>query len=496
MTIAELRERMRSGAYTARIITEMYLERMEKLDRQGPALNAVIELNPDALEIAGALDAEREKKGARGPLHGIPVLLKDNIDTADRMMTTAGSLALAGSIAPQDSFVAQRLREAGAIILGKTNLSEWANFRGDHSTSGWSSRGGQTLNPYALDRNPCGSSSGSAVAVAANLCSVAVGTETDGSIICPSQTNGIVGIKPTLGLVSRSGIIPIAHSQDTAGPMARTVTDAAILLGALTGVDPRDPATEQSRGRSTADYTQFLDPKGMQGARIGVARNFFGFNARVDQVMEACIEEMARLGADIVDPANIDTAKELRETEFEVLLYEFKADLNNYLAGLGPNAPVRSLTDVIEFNERHRESVMPYFGQEAMLSAEDKGPLTSEEYLRALETNHRLSRAEGIDATMKEHQLDAIVAPSGGPAWLTDWVNGDHHSGGSSSPAAIAGYPNITVPAGTIFGLPVGISFFGRAYQEPTLLRMAFAFEQATLVRQPPQFLGSADLSV
>jgi amidase len=498
MTIAEHQEKMQSGEVTARAITEMYLERIEELDRQGPALNAVIELNPDALEIADALDAEREETGARGPLHGIPVMLKDNIDTADRMWTTAGSLALAGSIAPQDSFVAQRLREAGAIILAKTNLSEWANFRGDHSTSGWSSRGGQTLNPYALDRNPCGSSSGSAVAVAANLCSVAIGTETDGSIICPSQTNGIVGIKPTLGLVSRSGIIPIAHSQDTAGPMARTVTDAAVLLGALTGADPRDPATEESRGKSHTDYTQFLDPKGIRGARIGVARNFFGFNARVDQIMEACVEEIARLGAEIVDPTNIDAAKELKEaeTEFEVLLYEFKADLNKYLAGLGPNAPVHSLADVIEFNERHRESVMPYFGQEAMLMAEEKGPLTSEEYLRALETNHRLSRTEGIDATLQEHQLDAIVAPSGGPAWLTDWVNGDHHSGGSSSPAAIAGYPNITVPAGYIFGLPVGISFFGGAYQEPTLIRLAFAFEQATLVRQPPRFRSTADLGV
>jgi len=498
MTIAELQEQMQSGAVTARGITEMYLERIKELDRQGPALNAVIELNPDALEIADALDAERAERGPCGPLHGVPVMLKDNIDTADRMMTTAGSLALAGSIAPQDSFVAQKLREAGAIILAKTNLSEWANFRGDHSTSGWSSRGGQTRNPYALDRNPCGSSSGSAAAVAANLCSVAIGTETDGSIICPSQTNGIVGIKPTLGLVSRSGIIPIAHSQDTAGPMARTVADAAILLGALTGVDPRDPATGESQGRSYTDYTQVLDLKGLEGARIGIARNFFGFSARVDQIMETCIEEMARLGADIVDPANIDTVKKLREaeTEFEVLLYEFKADLNSYLAGLGPDAPVHSLADVIEFKERHRDRVMPYFGQEAMLMAEEKGPLSTEEYLRALETNHRLSRAEGIDATLKAHQLDAIAAPSGGPACLTDWINGDHHSGGSSSPAAIAGYPNITVPAGYIFGLPVGISFFGGAYQEPTLIRLAFAFEQATRVRRPPQFLRSADLSV
>lgn len=494
MTIIELQEKMDSGAYSARTIAEMYLARIEELDRQGPALNAILELNPDALAIADSLDAERKAKGARGPLHGIPVLLKDNIDTADRMMTTAGSLALAGSIAPQDSFVAQRLREAGAIILGKTNLSEWANFRSTHSTSGWSSRGGQTRNPYALDRNPCGSSSGSAVAVAANLCAVAIGTETDGSIICPSQVNSIVGIKPTLGLISRSGIIPIAHSQDTAGPMARTVSDAAILLGALTGVDSRDPVTQESRGKSHTDYTRFLDPNGIWGARIGVARNFFDFNEKVDRIIDACIEEMKRLGAEIVDPANIETAGKLRDTEFEVLLYEFKTDLNNYLAGLGPGASVHSLKEIIEFNERNREKVMPYFGQEIMLMAEEKGPLTSEDYPEALQKNHRLSRAEGIDATLREHRLDAIVAPSGGPPWLTDLVSGDHHSHGSSSPAAVAGYPNITVPAGYIYGLPVGISFFGGAYQEPVLIKLALAFEQATKIRWPPQFLASADL--
>jgi amidase len=495
LTVAEVQAQMDAGLLSARTLTEMYLERIERLDKTGPALNAIIELNPDALAIADALDAEREADGSRGPLHGIPVLLKDNIDTADRMMTTAGSLALAGSVPAQDAFLVQKLRGAGAIILGKTNLSEWANFRSNRSTSGWSSRGGQTRNPYALDRNPCGSSSGSAVAVAANLCAVAIGTETDGSIICPSHANSIVGIKPTLGLVSRSGIIPIAHSQDTAGPMARTVADAAVLLGALAGVDPRDPFTQESRGKSATDYTPFLDPTGLQGARIGVARNFFGFDERVDQIMEGCIEEMRRLGAEIIDPANVETVDKFKETEFEVLLYEFKTDLNNYLAGLGLDAPVHSLQDVIAFNERYRDRVMPYFGQEAMHKAQEKGPLDSKEYLEALESNHRFSRDEGIDATLRAHQLDAIVAPSGGPAWMTDLVNGDHGAGGSSSPAAVAGYPNITVPAGYIFGLPIGISFFGGAYQEPTLIKLAFAFEQATRVRRLPEFLPSAKLN-
>jgi amidase len=494
MAILELQEKMESGEYSARTISEMYLERIELLDKQGPALNAIIEINPDALAIADALDVERGAKGPRSSLHGIPVLLKDNIGTADKMTTTAGSLALAGSVPTQDAFVAYRLREAGAVILGKTNLSEWANFRSSYSTSGWSSRGGQTRNPYALDRNPCGSSSGSAVAVAANLCSVAIGTETDGSIICPSSVNSIVGIKPTLGLVSRSGMIPIARSQDTAGPMGRTVEDAAILLGALTGVDPRDPATDASRGMSVTNYTQFLDPRGMCGARIGVARNFWGFGEKVDQLMDESIEVMRHLGAEIVDPADVATADQLEDTELEVLLYEFKAGLNSYLASLGPAAPIHSLTEVIDFNRRHREKVMPYFGQDILLKAAEKGPLSDEVYINALKTNRRLARDEGIDATLREHQLDAIVAPSGGPPQLTDLVNGDPSSGGSSSPAAVAGYPNITVPAGYVYGLPVGISFFAGAYQEPTLIRLAFAFEQATLFRRPPQFLASADL--
>ncbi len=492
-TIAELQEGMRGGKLTAREIAEKYLDRIEKFDRKGARLNSIIELNPDALNLAAELDRERKAKGARSPLHGIPVLIKDNIDTADRMRTTAGSLALADTFAPRDAFIVTRLREAGALILGKTNLSEWANFRSTHSSSGWSGRGGQTRNPYAIDRNPCGSSSGSGVAVAANFAAVAVGTETDGSIVCPSSACSLVGIKPTLGLVSRSGIIPIAHSQDTAGPMTRTVADAALLLNALAGIDPRDRATQSSRGKSHADYTRFLDPAGLRGARIGVARKFFGFNDKVDKLMTDAIDALNRAGAIVVDPADLPSHGKYDDSEFEVLLYEFKADLNKYLTERGGGAP-RSLKELIEFNERNREREMPYFGQEIFLKAQEKGPLTSKAYLAALAKNHRLSRAGGIDAALAKHRLDALVAPTGGPPWTTDLVNGDHFSGGSSTPAAVAGYPNINVPAGYVFGLPVGISFFGAAYSEPVLIKLAYAFEQATRHRRAPQFADSAEL--
>ncbi|MGO9274057.1 MAG: amidase [Terriglobia bacterium] len=495
-TIRALQDRIKSGQETARSIAEKYLARIHEIDKHGPALNSVIELNPDALAIADQLDRERMAKGPRGPLHGIPVLIKDNIATHDRMMTTAGSLALLGSIPPQDSFVARKLREAGAVILGKTNLSEWANIRSSHSTSGWSGRGGLTRNPYALDRNPCGSSSGSGAAAAANLCAVAIGTETDGSVVCPSSANGIVGIKPTVGLISRSRIIPISHTQDTAGPMARTVTDAAVLLGALTGVDGEDRATADSSRKSLRDYTPFLDPKGLAGARIGVPRKGFGINEAVDKLMNEALDAMKRQGAVIVDPADIDNVEKVGEPEFTVLLYELKADLNAYLAGLGPGAPVHSLKEIIEFNEKNRRTEMPYFGQDTFIKSEAKGDLTSKEYVGAAEKAHRLMRAEGIDAVMDKLKLEALVAPTAGPSFLTDLVDGDHDTGGSSTPAAVAGYPHITVPAGFIFGMPVGISFFGRTWSEPTLIKLAYAFEHATQQRRAPRFLATADLSV
>ena len=489
LTISDLQQALQSGKYTSRQLVEKYSDRINDIDKKGPALSSVIEMNPDAESIAAALDRERKERGSRGPLHGIPLLIKDNIDTHDRMMTTAGSLALVGAKPARDAFVAQRLREAGAVILGKTNLSEWANFRSTKSSSGWSARGGQTRNPYSLERNPCGSSSGSGAAVAANLSAGAIGTETDGSIVCPSSANSLVGIKPTVGLVSRAGIIPIAHSQDTAGPMTRTVSDAAIILGALAGVDPRDDSTNASRGRSSTDYTQFLDKDGLKGMRLGVARKHFGFNDGVDKLMNALLAEMKSRGAVLVDPSDIPTSGKFDDSEFEVLLYEFKADLNAYLAGLGPQAPVRSLKEIIAFNEKNRDREMPYFGQDIMIKAEAKGPLTSKPYLQALRKNHLLTRTQGIDFIMKKNRLDALIAPTGGPAWPTDWINGDHLTGGYSSASAVAGYPHITVPAGYVFGLPVGISFFGGAFSEPKLIKIAYAFEQATKARRAPKFL-------
>jgi amidase len=491
ITIPELQDGLKSGRFTAHSLVEKYNARIDEIDKQGPAVNAIIELNPDALEIADALDQERKAKGPRGPLHGIPVLIKDNIDTADKMMTTAGSLALVGSKPQKDSFVAQKLRAAGAVILGKTNLSEWANIRSSHSTSGWSGRGGLTRNPYALDRNPCGSSSGTGAGISANLAAVGIGTETDGSIVCPSSSNGLAGIKPTVGLVSRAGIIPISHSQDGAGPMCRTVRDAAILLGVLTGVDPDDAATAASAGKAQTDYAQYCDPNGLKGARIGVARKYFGFSDTVDALMEQALGVMKAQGATLVDPADIATLGKFDDSELLVFMYELKADLNAYLARLGPGAPVHTLQDIIDFNDRNRQKELPYFGQDLFLKAQGKGPLSEKEYVDALARNHQLARTEGIDALMEKHQLDAIVAPTGGPAWLTDLVNGDHVAGGSSNAAAVAGYPNINVTAGFFSGLPVGISFFGRAWSESTLIKLAYSFEQATSARQAPQFLSS-----
>ncbi|HVR39537.1 MAG TPA: amidase [Thermoanaerobaculia bacterium] len=495
ITIAELQDGMRTGRFTARSLTEHYLARIDAMDKRGANVNSIIELNPDALGIADALDAERKSGHTRGPMHGIPIVTKDNIDTADRMRTSAGSLALADSVAAHDAFVAKRLREAGAVILGKTNLSEWANFRSTHSTSGWSGRGGLTRNPYALDRNACGSSSGTGAAVAANFAAVGVGTETDGSVVCPSSSNGLVGLKPTLGLVSRTGIIPISHSQDTAGPMARTVTDAAILLAAMTGIDSLDAITAKSAKHVHPDYTKFLDANGLRGARIGVARKYFGFSDATDRVMKDAIEVIKQLGATVIDPADMETTGKYDDTELEVLLYEFKADLNAYLANTGSSVKTRTLADLIKFNEEHRDAEMPYFGQELFERAEKKGPLTSDEYKKALAKNHKLSRADGIDAVIAKHKLDALIAPTGGPVWCTDLINGDHYTGGYSTASAVSGYPHITVPAGAVFGLPVGLSFFAGAWSEPALFKFAFAFEQATKARKPPAFRATVEKS-
>jgi len=492
-TIEQLQQGMQSGRYTARGLAELYLKRIGQIDRSGPTLRSVIEVNPDALGIADTLDAERRTRGPRGPLHGIPILIKDNSDTSDRMATTAGSLALEGSIAARDALIVQRLRAAGVVLLGKTNLSEWANFRSTKSTSGWSARGGQVKNPYVLDRNPCGSSSGTAAAISANLAAVGVGTETDGSIVCPAGATGLVGIKPTIGLVSRSGIVPIAHSQDTPGPMARTVADAATLLAAMAGPDPRDPETKRSTGR-TIDYTRTLNRDALRGARIGVARKrYFGYSPGADRLVEAAIEEMKARGAVIVDPADVSTVDQLDACEFDVLLYEFKTDLNAYL-GARPSARVRSLKEIIAFNEQYKDREMPYFGQDIMLMAEEKGPLTSPAYRKAHATCRTLARTDGLDATMKKFRLDAIVAPTGAPAWPIDHVNGDHVLGASSPLAAVAGYPNVTVPAGEISGLPIGISFMGRAWSEAKLIGLAYAYEQATSKRRPPRFLPTVTL--
>jgi amidase len=487
VTVAQLQDWMQSGRYTARRLAELYLQRIEAIDRNGPALKSIIETNPDALTIADALDAERKAKGPRGPLHGIPVVIKDNIDTGDKMMTTAGSLALQGSIAAKDAFIVSRLRTAGAVIIGKTNLSEWANFRSTKSVSGWSGRGGQVRNPYALDRSPCGSSAGTGAAVAANLAVIGVGTETDGSIVCPSSVNGLVGIKPTIGLVSRSGIIPISHSQDTAGPMTRTVADAAVLLNALAGADPADSATRSAR--PAPDYAKSLDAGALKGKRIGVARKkYFGYSPAADRIIDAAIAEMKAQGAVIVDPTDIPTANQLDDCEFQVLLYEFKAGLTKYLGALGPSAPVHSLKDVIAFNEREKARELPFFGQEIMLMAQKKGPLTSAAYRTARTTCRQRATTAGIDAVLSKYRLDAIVAPTGSPAWTVDLVNGDHFLGASSTPAAVAGYPSVTVPAGDAHGLPVGLSFIGARWSEAKLIALAYAFEQATKHRRPPRF--------
>jgi amidase len=495
LSISELQELMANGKFTSRSLTEKYLLRIETIDRNGPELRSVIETNPDALAIADELDRERKAKGARGPLHGIPILIKDNIDTADKMATTAGSLCLIGSKPPADAFVVANLRKAGAVIIGKSNLSEWANARSSNSTSGWSGRGQLTKNPYALDRNPCGSSSGSGVAVAANLSAAAIGTETDGSIVCPSAVNGIVGFKPTVGLVSRTGIIPISHSQDTAGPMARSVRDAAIVLSAIAGADPDDKATVEAKGRSVADYTQNLSADGLKGTTIGVARNFFGFHDGVDQLAEAALSEMKKQGAALIDTVDLPKADALGSAEQIVFQYEMKAGLNDYFARLGPKAPVKSVADVIAFNEKHRDREMPYFGQDLLVKLNAKGPLTNYEYLEALAKNRRLTRTEGIDMVMEKNRLDAIVAPTIGPACVTDLANGDHWLGGDiTSVAAIAGYPHITVPMGFVFGLPIGLSFIGKAWSEPMILRIAYAFERATKARRPPRFLLTAKL--
>ena len=486
-SIADLHDQLQRGEVTAVELVEWYSEQIATIDKAGPTLNAIIEVNPDARSIAQSLDREWQTSGPRGPLHGIPVVLKANIDTADQMYTSAGSLALAEHVPQEDAFIVKRLRNAGAVILGKANLSEWANMRSTRSSSGWSSVGGQTRNPYDTARSPCGSSSGSAVAVAANLTAVAIGTETDGSVVCPSGINGIVGIKPTLGLVSRSGIIPIAHSQDTAGPMARSVRDAAILLTAITGVDAEDAATANAEIQQ--DYSANLTADGINGKRIGVIRSYYGAgsNPYVDEIYEASIETLRNQGAEIVDDIEIDTAG-MNDAEYEVLLYEFKADLNAYFAASG--SPVQSLADVIAFNDTNAERVMPVFGQEIFLAAQEKGPLTEQDYLDALADSKRIAR-DGIENALDEHNLDALIAITNGPAWMIDHANGDAFRISSSSLAAVSGFPNITVPAGFAYDLPIGLSFTGRPWNEKQLIEIAYAFEQATGARRIPDLTGN-----
>lgn len=486
ITVSELQVKMEQGELSSQGITQMYLDRIEAVDKNGPRLQSVIEINPDALSIAAQLDEERKAGKVRGPLHGIPILIKDNIDTGDQMMTTAGALALTGNIATQDAFIVEKLRAAGAVLLGKTNLSEWANFRSTRSSSGWSGRGGQCKNPFVLDRNPCGSSSGSGAAVSANLCAIAIGTETNGSIVCPSSSNGVVGIKPTVGMWSRSGIIPISYTQDTAGPMTRTVTDAAILLAALSGEDPRDDKTIGLSEKYPSDYTAALDPNGLQGARIGIARFYMGFHEEVDQILEKAFELMRQKGATLIDLEEPEAWKNLGAASYNVLLYEFKDGVNKYLANA--NAPVKTVEEVIAYNKDNAAAAMPYFKQEILEAAQQKGDLNTPEYLDAVRKTV-LQSQKGIDQLLQENQLDAILGPTGGPAWTTDLVNGDHFGGGSSSPAAQAGYPNISLPAGYVHGLPVGLSLFGTAFSESTLIRLAFAYEQASQHRKAPGFL-------
>jgi len=489
--VADLAAALALGETTARALVEGCLARVEALDARGPTLRAVIERNPDALAIADRLDQERKDGKVRGPLHGIPILIKDNIDSADRMRTSAGSLALANSTPSRDAFIVERLRAAGAVLLGKTNLSEWANFRSTRSTSGWSGRGGLTRNPHVLDRSACGSSSGTGAAVAAGYVPLGIGTETDGSIICPSSICGIVGIKPTLGLWSRSGIIPISASQDTAGPMTRSVADAAVLLGPLAGPDPRDAATQASPG-TAEDYSRFLDRGGLKGARIGVARNLAsGFHPDIDRAFGEALAALKDAGAVLVDPANLETLGKFDEAEYEVLLYEFKAGMAAYLEALGPAAPAKTLDDLFAFNEKERAREMPFFGQEIFEQAKGKGPLTDKAYRAARAKCVKLTRKEGIDATLAKHKLDAIVAPSNGPSWPIDLVNGDRYTGGNSSFAAVAGYPSITVPMGFVHELPLGLSFLGAAWTEGKLIRLAYAFEQATKIRRAPRFLAT-----